>query len=114
MDIAYSTQTGVWYRSGNLFSAKIHIVLTAKGSSTGFADMTLPTVSGYTIAANNIFGGVDYAANMTGISSSFHGIIIAGPLMRMSDWASTGTTDIDEGNFTNTSTIIFLLNGYLT
>ena len=51
---------------------------------------------------------------MVGLTSAVHGIITAGPLIRLTDWASTGTTPLDEGNFADTTTIIIEINGYLT
>jgi len=102
-----SAAYGYYTRHGNLVTAIGRMVFTAKGSSTGTAQVSLP------VASDNIEdsyqgGLVVEAANLASLASQ--------PSLRIDDnastatfkdWGGSGTANLDDTNFTDTTIISF-------
>ena len=112
--LTYGTQTGTWRRSGNIFVAVIKIVLTAKGSSTGNVEISLPTVTGYTIPNNELVGVTDFYSNMSSLTSAPMGRIISGPIITLAEFGATTSSILQETNFSDTTVLRMIFTGRLT
>lgn len=100
--ITYTTQSGTWWKVGGENVAYFHILLSSKGSATGNVRINLP----FTCTNDDANQGA-FALLANSMSS------LAGPIMSEANpgqtYASvrsggaTGTSGIDNTNFTNTS-----------
>lgn len=105
-----STQTGNYHIQDGVLFYDIYIVLTAKGSSTGGASISLPTTSlgvSLTPTADEGMALVSTYANMASVSSPTAQVatFFAAPRVRLFNQGATSTAQMTEGNFTDTSTI---------
>ncbi len=113
VDMTYDVQTGTWTRVKDTFTAAISITLTAKGSSTGAAEISMPTVTGYTITGSKlvaIFGHIVAMANLT----SAPGGDTSASQIGLHDYSTSARVNLDEGNFTDTTNIVINVSGILT
>ena len=108
------TASGSWSRNRDMLTATVDIVLTAIGSATGNPDVSLPTITGFTIGQNSLHGIVTHCANMANLTSRPTGRVIAGPTMALQDSGAAGSTVLDETNFTATTTLRMIITGRLT
>lgn len=70
--IAYSTQSGVYQKIGNLVVFNINLQLTNKGSSTGLAAITAP----FTSANDNTFGVFVSQSNTTLVGTNSQSVLL--------------------------------------
>ena len=106
--ITYATQVGSYIKIGQLVFASFRIDLTNKGSSTGAATVEgLPFTSS---AIANVFGamvGGGSYANFAGLTSTLTGLVNNNAInAALQHGGATGTADLDDTNFTNTSVLI--------
>jgi hypothetical protein len=104
--VTTSSNTGSYTKIGRQVTATGYLVLTSKGSSTGFARITgLPfTIAG---AASNYSAPTLYLEN-TSFANAFQGFGVNGTtLIALYETTEAGTvTVIDDTNFSNSSAII--------
>lgn len=104
--ITYTTQSGVYNKTGGVVWTQLTIVLTSKGSAVGAA-----TITGYPFSNNvqsitvGVMGG---NANMSGLTSPVNGTITA-TTVSLFDHGATGQTAIDDTNFANNTSFRFTL-----
>ncbi len=103
--LTYGTQSGQYYRTSELCFIQIHIILTAKGSSTGAAIITgLPYTSANTldaalsVKADSLDSGVTTQV-MAEVDSS-------NTQVSLGKFAAGSYTAMDEGDFSNTSELL--------
>lgn len=103
--ITYTSQEGYYTRIGNTVTATGGFILSAKGSSTGSAAISLPLTARNT--TDDVQGfSVGRGLNMAGLTSAVSGYIVDNTTSaRLMDWGATGAVDLDEANFTNTTEI---------
>jgi hypothetical protein len=104
--ITYSVQSGVYQYVGSFIVCHFNIILTSKGSSTGFASISLP-FAGINGASSSGGGTVHYCINMAALGGG--AITMDAEVGAISaNFYTTGTTGVSaltNGNFTNTSTL---------
>jgi hypothetical protein len=104
--VTTSSNTGSYTKIGRQVTATGYLVLTSKGSSTGFARITgLPfTIA---VAASNYSAPTLYLEN-TSFANAFQGFGVNGTtLIALYETTEAGTvTVIDDTNFSNSSAII--------
>lgn len=103
----YGTQSGTYWTSGNLVVAYFDMTLTAKGSSTGFAEVTgLPVPVSLTYISG---GTMTFYQNMLGVKPTPAVLPTIGTnrAVLLMFTATDGVT-MDDTNFTNTSRIVGL------
>lgn len=103
--ITYSSQLGTFTRIGNVVFFRISIILTSKGSSTGVARITGIPVG----ALNVVIGGVSVGQNVTmaGLTGAVIASVASGPnQIVLNQSGATGSTDVQDTNFTNTTRLI--------
>ena len=106
--IAYSYQEGVYTRIGDVVNCSCIFQLSDKGTDTGDAVITgLPFVA--KSASSDIFvANFGRYANLSGLTSCVEGAILNGTsTIRLNDVGSTGSTNLQSTNFTNTSLLRF-------
>ena len=106
--IAYSYQEGVYTRIGDVVNCSCIFQLSDKGSDTGDAVIAgLPFVA--KSASSDIFvANFGRYANLSGLTSCVEGAILNGTsTIRLNDVGSTGSTNLQSTNFTNTSLLRF-------
>ena len=110
--MAYATQVGFYMSIGFLIFAMYNITLSAVGSATGVAAISLPTAAG---AGNRIGGGlVTNYANLTSVTTVPWTQIASGGSVGSLVVAGSGTVSaLTNSNFGNTSVLAGLLL-YLT
>jgi len=103
----YSDQTGFYYRIGRMVYVRINITLTAKGSATGSATITLP--SGLPPKEFGDGLSVTWFTNMATLYSIPFARTAGGAFdeiqLRQMNSGSTSYTDITHGNMTDTTRI---------
>jgi hypothetical protein len=104
--ITYSNRFGWFTRIGNRIFANFSISLSSKGAATGVAEISLPVLydSGREIASG---GMVNLSLNMVALTSQ---IVMrtngaATGLMRFNNITATGSLDLNNTNFTNTTVL---------
>ncbi len=103
--ITYTGQTMNYVKTGSTVTSTVDLTLTNKGSSTGVAEITgLP----FGVGASEItLGCFQYAANMSGLTSTPVALPEVGTSkISMFQFGATGSSQLDNTNFTNTSRII--------
>lgn len=110
-----SQATGVYRISGGLMTFRIDITLTAKGTSTGNADISLPTGLPGNLNITVDCGGVEwpYYAAMSGVTSPTARPTSASNL-RLLEQASGVVLNMDDTNFTDTTDFTLVGHLYLT
>lgn len=102
--MTFGTQRGVYVKIGRLVTFNGRIVLTAKGSSTGVANLTGLPISA---SGNADFGVVfSYWASMASLVDGMRGNISATVAELYNGNAAT-TPTLTHANFTETTTIVF-------
>jgi hypothetical protein len=104
VDMTYGTQLAAWTKSGNTIAINGAIILTAKGSSTGAATLSLPVASTHYAAVTlrgNVLGATVNTAYIQGMISPGGSTIALG---RLTGGNNTALLDTD---FSNTSSIVF-------
>lgn len=106
--MTYGTRSGVYTRLGDVVFVTGLVTLTAKGSSTGTAGLSIPSsILGSATDAPGA-GVVPYCANMSGLTSHVTlGMAASGGGFTLRDCGATGTAELDDTNFTNTSVFNF-------
>lgn len=104
--MTYSVQTGTYRIAGGVLHFEINITLTAKGSSTGNAEISLPTglPGPLGIQANSGSGDFSVYAAMASISSPVARPVSATSL-RLTTQGAAAVANMTEANFTNTSSL---------
>lgn len=105
--LTYTTQLGGWVRQGNRVFGQLYIKLSAKGSSTGSAVISLsglPDVTANNLNLGNSGRGA-YAVNMASLNGTVTGLVGTGPVLNLYHTGATGIGSLTEGHFTNTSEI---------
>ena len=106
--IAYSYQEGVYTRTGDVVHASCIFQLSDKGSDTGDAVITgLPFLA--KSASSDIFvAAFGRCANLSGLTSGIEGAILNGTsTIRLNDVGATGSSNLNNTHFTNTSILRF-------
>lgn len=104
--ITYSTQSGVYNKTGGVVWTQLTIVLTSKGTATGAA-----TITGYPFSNNvqsvtvGVMGG---NSNMATLTSPVNGTLTA-TTVSLFDHAAGGQTAIDDTNFANNTAFRFTM-----
>lgn len=106
--VTYSVNSGNYYVVGGLCFVNGRITLSALGSSTGAAEITLPIKTQTGTSRNPLFN-IDFPANVVGITSAVfgEGVVPNSNLVSLRMQGPTGTTPLTHANFTNTSDILF-------
>ena len=95
-------------RNGNLCHIEGMITLSAKGTSTGSAVITGLEFLGPNLSGNNIPVTFGRCANMANLTSPIIGNIVDNSnTIALQDVGATGSVDLDETNFTDTTVITF-------
>lgn len=103
--LTYTTQAGTYTKIGRLVSIGARIVLSAKGSSTGAAQVAgLPFSAGSVGHLHPVTIG-SYAA-MSGLTGAPMGRIFLGNIV-MGQSGAAASADLTDTSFTNTTTIDF-------
>lgn len=102
--LTYSTQAGQYVTIGNLVVAEFNIVLSAKGSSTGSAAISLPVTAG---GSNRVgFGIVSAYSGAVGLTGWPHGSIVAsGTVCTLQQFGATAGAALADTNFGNSTAI---------
>lgn len=105
--MTYSSQLGVWCREGNRVFGQVYIKLTAKGSSTGSATISLSGLPGILGSNANLgnSGRGSYVLNMASLNGPVTGLVGSGPVLNLYHTGATGISSLTDGHFTNTSEI---------
>jgi hypothetical protein len=102
-----SSATGNWMISGNVFHYDIEMTLTAKGTSTGNAEISLPGSSA--LPGNQVIKGQtgtviwSFYSGMAGIGSTPSGRIVDADSIRCTEPGVSAISNMDDTNFTNSS-----------
>jgi len=106
--MTYGTRSGAYTRLGDTVFVTGVVTLTAKGSSTGTAGLSIPaSIPGSATDAPGA-GVVPYCANMVGLTSHIAlGMAAGGGGFTMRDCGATGTAELDDTNFANNSVFNF-------
>jgi hypothetical protein len=110
--MTWSVASGVWGRAGRLVFLFGRFILSAKGSSTGAAQISgLPFSLADHLSGTAIEGlaNVAFANNMSGLTSAISASVVAssGEIIALRQWGAAGTSDLQDTNFTNTSSFDF-------
>jgi hypothetical protein len=102
--MTYAGRTGIYIKFGSLVFFKLDIQLSAKGSSTGLASISLPFAG----AGDGHCGvSVGFADAMSSISGGLSAIAVASSAALQIDQLGTGTLAVlTNANFTNTTRLI--------
>lgn len=103
--LTYTTRVGRYRQQGAFVTASLYIVLSAKGSSTGSASITLPVATANVTSA---FHAVSVWANtLTGISGALMGYVAPNSTAIAMEFLGTGTiTTLTDAHFNNTSAVM--------
>ena len=113
-NLTYDSQEGTWHRSGNILVAKIKIILTNQGNSAGVAEISLPTVSGYTLTQDALNCTITYFNTMDNLAGGQPwGRVINGPIIRLYETADATAATLNQNNFEDTTTLAMVLHGIL-
>lgn len=104
--ITYAIQTGIYTRIGRVVNFNITIILTNKGSSTGAATITLPSLGASSTNFNIPSGRY---SNLIYPSSRdlIFGVANGTSLLLSAGGDNVGTTNITNANFNNNTLITF-------
>ncbi|HET8688128.1 MAG TPA: hypothetical protein VFM18_15950, partial [Methanosarcina sp.] len=106
--MAYSVQYGRKTKIGQYWHVEVSITLTAKGTSTGYAQ-----ISGLPASANVPFNpaiSIGNISGMTGLTGTVSGFIASNTgIVNLFQTGSTGVSYLTDSVFTNTSNIQFNL-----
>lgn len=109
--MTYGSRSGSYRIVGGVLHYEINITLTAKGSSTGIADISLPTglpgVRTIQIGGQSSFPTYSGMATIAGPS----GRVTSAANLRLSNQGAAAISSITDANFTNTSS--FTITGTL-
>lgn len=101
--ITYSTQTGTYYRIGNVIYYRCIIVLTSKGSDTGAATIEgLPVTVASTTVGNALLGVATYSGVQTACKATASSTSLA---LYFVDAAGGAVTAFADSHMANTTTI---------
>lgn len=104
--MTYSIRSGTYTKVGNLVYVAGRILLTAKGSSTGYCQIEGLPFAGQVISGSGAGGGnVIYVASLSGITTMF--ISQYDTVVSVNAFTTTGYANLTDTNFTNTSSIYF-------
>ena len=98
----YGTQDGEYTQIGNVVFFRAEIILTAKGSATGSATISLPVTN---TGSNEQVASVGTLGGMSAINSAMTARV-AGASILLYETGVGGTSQVTATNFTNTSKII--------
>ena len=102
--MTYGTRLGWKTRIGRYWQVEITIILTAKGSSTGIAQITgLPTSANISFNAGGVFSNVTNMQTLTGALMTQ--VATNTGIMNLYQLGATGQASLDEGDFTDTSNL---------
>jgi len=96
--MTYGTQSGRWQQNGKVVTCWVQLVLTAKGSSTGFAAISLPVAP----SGNQALGLVNIYTGGASITAQTFGSVKVGSAKFELAQGFPGTA-LTEANFTNTT-----------
>ena len=104
--MTFGTRSGWRTRVGDCWHVRVSITLTAKGSSTGFAQITgLPAAMAGAFNGGLVFGNV---TGMTGLTGALAGSVAAGTTTaNLYISGASGFSAITAAEFTNTATLQF-------
>jgi hypothetical protein len=104
--MTYSIRSGTYVKVGNLVTVAGRILLTAKGSSTGYCQIEgLPFAGQVISGAGGGGGGVMYINAMSGLTNIF--LPQYNTVMSVVTFTSTAYAYLTEANFTNSSSFYF-------
>ncbi len=106
--MTFSARTGTYTHRPGWLEAQFDFTMSAKGSSTGAAQMNIPIAISQPGA-----GCIGYSINMAGLTSAITGQV-AGGTMNFGHTGAGGVSNLDDTNFTNTSQINGIISGPLT
>ena len=108
--LTYGARSGTYRISGGVFHAEINITLTAKGSSTGNAEISLPASLPGSLGIQTNSGAGDFAiySAMASVSSPIARPVSA-TVLRLTNQAATAIANMTDANFTNTSSFTIVL-----
>lgn len=103
--LTYSSRTGECWRDGNFIEVLYDFTLSAKGSSTGTAAVSLPFASSVFNALNALFIGI--GENMASLSGPISGFVEkgAGDQIVFQQQGASDMATLTEANFTDTSRV---------
>ena len=101
--MTYGTQVGIWVRLGPIVFMYFRVVLTAKGSSTGAAALSLP-VTVLTFTDYRSASDIE-AFNMTGGTVGTVGLVVISAGTTANLFKTGGEANVTDADFTNTSVI---------
>lgn len=101
--ITYSVQSGTYTKTGRVVVAQVKITLTAKGSSTGIAQIApLP----FTAQAQDFHGSVSFYSAMSGLSNNVLPYVSASSaVITLTTGGAAAAAFLAETNFTNTTNL---------
>lgn len=106
--ITYTTQVGTYVKIGQFVYVQCNVTLSAKGSSTGVADVTgLPFT---TLNSANVFNSfpIGYYQNLSSVSYMVCGLINPNATsLRLQTGGTASTTSLTDANFNNNSQLVF-------
>ena len=106
--MTYGARYGGYTRLGDTVFVTGLLTLTAKGSSTGAAGLSVPSSIPGTAAGIAGGGVLPYSANMSGLTSQVTlGMAASGGGFTLRDTGATGTAELDDTNFNNNSVFNF-------
>lgn len=110
--LVQATTQATYRRLGPLVLASGLIVLSAKGSSAGIAEIRgLPftPADAFSASSADFPGWLSFAGGMASLTSAVNMTIADAGLARFWQWGATGNTNLTEAHFTNVSNIQFHL-----
>ena len=108
--ITYASRVGYYTKIGEMVFVSGAIVLSSKGSATGVAKISLPFTSATQTATGSL--NITYMANVASLTSPVvGGIESAVSTATLRDAGASGTTDLDDTNFAN-STYVYWSGSY--
>lgn len=104
--VGYNLQQGEWVRWGQMAYLTMRFALNNKGSSTGratIANLPFPVADRLTGTALEGMAYVGYGVYMSGLTGAVSGNVEESGAIMLRHWGPTGTTDLTDGNFTNST-----------
>ena len=106
--LTYTTQEAYFTQIGGLCFVTGTITLSAKGSSTGSALIVGLPFTGLNTAGNAQAVAIGAVSGMATLGSAVTGAVVdSQSQIALYDTGSTGTADLDDTNFTNSSSVTF-------
>lgn len=104
--MTYTLQSGEYYIQDGICQVVGKITLSAKGSSTGAASLTLPIASRYESSLNPLMQVLGYA--MSGLTGAITAFAPSGTSsVSLVSQGAASAASLTDAHFTNTSTLIF-------